>query len=177
MIQNNRQNAHQEIDHIFKELLPAHGMTERPAQVALSHRMLDAMLDDSIALCDAGTGIGKTYAYLVAGIGVPPEPGRLGAWLNQPVLISTSSIALQNAVLEEYLPFLSAVLMAGSADMDHPLRAVRPQRGNATMCATSGCGGGWGRWILARKEPAGQRGPAVPPGSPGSGHGGAPQRL
>ena len=49
MIQNNRQTAHQEIDHIFKELLPAHGMAERPAQVALSHRMLDAMLDDSIA--------------------------------------------------------------------------------------------------------------------------------
>ena len=67
MNQDNRKNAHQEIDHIFKELLPAHGMAERPAQVDLSHRMLDAMLDGSIALCDAGTGIGKTYAYLVAG--------------------------------------------------------------------------------------------------------------
>ena len=39
MIENNRQNAHQEIDHIFKKLLPAHGMAERPVQVALSHRM------------------------------------------------------------------------------------------------------------------------------------------
>ena len=66
MKQNNRQNAHQEIDHIFKELLPARGMAERPVQGALSHKMLDAMLDDSIALCDAGTGIGKTYAYLAA---------------------------------------------------------------------------------------------------------------
>ena len=60
MNQDNRKNAYQEIDHIFKELLPAHGMAERPAQVDLSHRMLDAMLDGSIALCDAGTGIGKT---------------------------------------------------------------------------------------------------------------------
>lgn len=42
-------------------------MPERPEQVALSHLMLDAFLDDSIALCDAGTGIGKTYAYLAAG--------------------------------------------------------------------------------------------------------------
>ena len=41
----------------------------------------------------------------------------------QPLLISTSSIALQNAVLNEYLPFLSAVLMAGQI-IDHPLRAV-----------------------------------------------------
>ena len=63
----NRQNAHNDIDHIFKDLLPAQGMAERPEQAALSHRMLDAMLDGSIALCDAGTGIGKTYAYLVAG--------------------------------------------------------------------------------------------------------------
>lgn len=29
--------------------------------------MLEAMLGGKIALCDAGTGIGKTYAYLVAG--------------------------------------------------------------------------------------------------------------
>lgn len=59
-----RQKAHQKIDYIFKTLLPAHGMPERAEQILLSHTMLDAR----IALCDAGTGIGKTYAYLVAGI-------------------------------------------------------------------------------------------------------------
>ena len=64
---HNRQNAHHNIDHIFKDLLPVQSMPERPEQIALSHRMLDAMLDSEIALCDAGTGIGKTYAYLVAG--------------------------------------------------------------------------------------------------------------
>ena len=57
---------HQNIDHVFRNLLPAHRMAERPAQVELSHQMLDTMLNNSIALCDAGTGIGKTYAYLVA---------------------------------------------------------------------------------------------------------------
>ena len=30
--------------------------------------MLDVMLNGEIALCDTGTGIGKTYAYLTAGI-------------------------------------------------------------------------------------------------------------
>ena len=64
---NNRHNAHNEIDRIFKILFPARNMAERPEQAALCHRMLDAMLDGGIALCDAGTGIGKTYAYLVAG--------------------------------------------------------------------------------------------------------------
>ena len=59
---DNRQNAHDMIDHIFHDLLPAQGMAERPEQASLSHLMLNALLDLSIALCDAGTGIGKTYA-------------------------------------------------------------------------------------------------------------------
>ena len=66
MIYHNRQDAREDIDHIFKDLLPIQGMPERPEQIALSHRMLEAMQDGGIALCDAGTGIGKTYAYLVA---------------------------------------------------------------------------------------------------------------
>ena len=56
-----RKNAHTELDHIFKTILPAHGMTERPEQIRLSHTMLDAMFENRIALSDAGTGIGKTY--------------------------------------------------------------------------------------------------------------------
>lgn len=41
---NNRLNAHNEIDHIFKDLFPTRNMAERPEQVALCHRMLEAML-------------------------------------------------------------------------------------------------------------------------------------
>lgn len=63
-----KQQAHDEIECIFRELLPQNGMAQRPEQIRLCHSMLDAMLDGSIALCDAGTGIGKTFAYLVAGI-------------------------------------------------------------------------------------------------------------
>ena len=55
----NRQKAYAMIDHIFKDLLPAQGMVERSEQIKLSHRMLDTMLNGGIALCDAGTGIGK----------------------------------------------------------------------------------------------------------------------
>lgn len=62
------EKAHEEIDYIFKTLLPQRGMAERPEQIRLCHSILDAMLDGSIALCDAGTGIGKTFAYLTAGI-------------------------------------------------------------------------------------------------------------
>lgn len=114
----NRRNAHNKIDHIFKELLPARGIAERPEQIELSHRMLDAMLDGSIGLFDAGTGIGKTFAYLAAGTVFQQVQAD-----TQPVLISTSSIALQNAVKNEYLPFLSAVLMTDGM-INHPLQAV-----------------------------------------------------
>ena len=108
------------IDHIFQEILPNYGMAERPAQIKLSHEMLEAMLGGKIALCDAGTGIGKTYAYLVAGAVADRCRGTKPF---QPILISTSSIALQSAVQEEYLPKLShALLLAGL--IDAPLQAV-----------------------------------------------------
>ena len=116
----NRQKAHSMIDHIFKDLFPAQGMTERSEQIKLSHRMLDTMLGGGIALCDAGTGIGKTYAYLTAAAAA----SRFGAGLShRPIIISTSSIALQNAVQTEYLPLLSCTLLA-DGQIDRPLLSV-----------------------------------------------------
>ena len=116
----NRQKAHAMIDHIFKDLLPAQGMAERSEQIKLSHRMLDTMLNGSIALCDAGTGIGKTYAYLAAAAAA----SRFGAGLSRRhIIISTSSIALQNAVQTEYLPLLSCTLLA-DGQIDKPLLSV-----------------------------------------------------
>ena len=117
MIYQNRQDAHKDIDHIFKDLLPVQGMPERPEQIALSHRMLEAMQGGGIALCDAGTGIGRTYAYLVAGIVFHGPPS------SRPVLISTSSIALQKAVRDEYLPLLSAILTVDGM-IAEPIQAV-----------------------------------------------------
>ena len=108
------------IDHIFKDLMPAQGMTERSEQIKLSHRMLDTMLGGGIALCDAGTGIGKTYAYLTAAAAA----SRFGAGSShRPIIISTSSIALQNAVQTEYLPLLSCTLLA-DGQIDRPLLSV-----------------------------------------------------
>lgn len=119
---DHRQNAHNEIDHIFKDLFPAQAMPERPEQIALSHRMLDAMLDGGIVLCDAGTGIGKTYAYLVAGTVF--SRFRAASGLEAlPILISTSSIALQTAVRDEYLPFLSGLLLEDE-QITQPIQAV-----------------------------------------------------
>ena len=119
---NNRLNAHNEIDHIFKDLFPTRNMAERPEQVALCHRMLDAMLEGGIALCDAGTGIGKTYAYLVAGT-VYSRFRAVSGLEPKPILVSTSSIALQSAVQGEYLPLLSGLLLEDGM-ITRPLQAV-----------------------------------------------------
>ena len=121
-INHDRQTAHDMINRIFHDLLPARGMVERPEQVALSHLMLDALLDGSIALCDAGIGIGKTYAYLAAGVAFLQFRTVVGRAFH-PIIISTSSIALQNAVQTEYLPTLSDALTEDGI-IDQPLCAV-----------------------------------------------------
>ncbi|WP_409969653.1 ATP-dependent DNA helicase [Bengtsoniella intestinalis] len=114
--------AHQQIDHIFTKLFPTVGMTVRQSQIHLAHTMFDHMVNSKISLNDAGTGSGKTYAYLVASIVFIQYRANCGLYF-APVIISTSSIALQNAVLREYLPLLSRVLVADEI-LDNPIRAV-----------------------------------------------------
>ena len=116
------EDAHKDITYIFEKLLPNHGLSYRPAQAELSHFMLDAMIHSRIALCDAGTGIGKTFAYLVAGA-VFDHYRRKDKLPRQPMIISTSSIALQNAVKYEYLPLLSAALLDAGI-IETPVLAV-----------------------------------------------------
>ena len=93
--------AHREIDTIFRVLFPEHGMAVREEQIMLCHEMLDNLLGRNIALCDAGVGIGKTYAYLVACVlmrkySILMERNSLPK--QHPVVVTTSSIALQKAI-------------------------------------------------------------------------------
>ena len=101
--------SHRIAEQIFREILPRHGMAVREEQIALCHEVLDTLYNKEISLCEAGVGIGKTLAYLVACIlWQMHRPNQL----KMPVVISTSSVALQDAILNEYLPDLSAVLLA-----------------------------------------------------------------
>ena len=101
--------SHRMAEQIFREILPRHGMAVREEQIALCHEVLDTLYSKEISLCEAGVGIGKTLAYLVACIlWQMHRPNQL----KMPVVISTSSVALQDAILNEYLPNLSAVLLS-----------------------------------------------------------------
>ena len=121
-----QKRAHQEVEKIFRVLLPEQVLAVREEQIRLCHEMLDTLLGERIALCDAGVGIGKTYAYLVACVlmrkySILMERNSLPK--QHPVVVSTSSIALQKAILSEYVPFLSRVLVEQGI-IQTPLRAV-----------------------------------------------------
>ena len=91
--------SHRIAEQIFREILPRHGMAVREEQIALCHEILDTLYNKEISLCEAGVGIGKTLAYLVACIlWQMHRPSQL----KMPVVISTSSVALQDAILNEY---------------------------------------------------------------------------
>ena len=121
-----QKRAHQEVEKIFRVLFPEQGLAVREEQIRLCHEMLDTLLREQIALCDAGVGIGKTYAYLVACVLLRKYSmltGRGNPLEQRPVVVSTSSIALQKAILTEYIPFLSRVLLEQGI-IQSPLRAV-----------------------------------------------------
>ena len=112
--------SHRMAEKIFREILPRHGMAVREEQIALCHEVLDTLYNKEISLCEAGVGTGKTLAYLVACIlWQMNRPGRM----KLPIVISTSSVALQDAILTEYLPDLSAILL-GEGIIREPIAAV-----------------------------------------------------
>ena len=100
--------SHHIAEQIFREILPRRGMAVREEQIALCHEVLDTLYNKEISLCEAGVGTGKTLAYLVGCIlWQMHRPERM----KLPIVISTSSVALQDAILTEYLPDLSAILL------------------------------------------------------------------
>ena len=112
--------SHRMAEKIFREILPRHSMAVREEQIALCHEVLDTLYNKEISLCEAGVGTGKTLAYLVACIlWQMHRPERM----KLPSVISTSSVALQDAILTEYLPDLSAVLL-GEGIIREPITAV-----------------------------------------------------
>ena len=122
MNQDLKKQAHGEIERIFRILLPQNGLAVREEQISLCHAMLDTLLQNRIALCDAGVGIGKTYAYLTACI-LLKQYDHSGPAGFQPVVVSTSSVALQDAVIGEYIPFLSRIFLENHI-IQKPIRAM-----------------------------------------------------
>lgn len=103
---------------IFTDILPKHGMELRDNQLALALDMLAALTENKLALCEAEVGTGKTHAYILA-----VTVHNLFSERKLPSVISTSTIALQKALTEEYIPQISNILMEHRI-IDTPLSFV-----------------------------------------------------
>jgi ATP-dependent DNA helicase DinG len=79
------------------------GYEHRPQQVAMLRSVARAISDGRHLMVEAGTGIGKSYAYLV--------PAATWALLNgQRVVVSTNTINLQDQLIKKDIPDLCAAL-------------------------------------------------------------------
>lgn len=111
------------LNHVFMDILPRHDYMVRENQIELSAHVLEALRRRAISLAESEVGTGKTHAYLIAA--VLAKRGRLNDfWLrgsypdqsyagsaHMPVVIATSSIALQHAIARDFIPELSSILL------------------------------------------------------------------
>ncbi|MGV6813850.1 MAG: ATP-dependent DNA helicase [Phycisphaerales bacterium] len=96
------------IDHILGDAGPVaellgEGYEPRSQQVAMSQAVERAMDDKSHLFVEAGTGVGKSFAYLVPAMMRAIEH-------NETVVIATNTIALQEQIVKKDIPLLSEAL-------------------------------------------------------------------
>ena len=76
---------------------------ERPVQVELLKHIVNSFNDNKIAVFEAGTGVGKSYSYLI--------PAALWALENnEKVIVSTGTINLQQQLCEKDLPAVEKII-------------------------------------------------------------------
>ncbi|MCZ6676616.1 MAG: DEAD/DEAH box helicase family protein [Candidatus Poribacteria bacterium] len=79
------------------------GYEFRPQQLQMAEAVADALQSDEHLIVEAGTGVGKSFAYLLPAI-------ELALETQQPVVISTHTISLQEQLIHKDIPFLQTVL-------------------------------------------------------------------
>ena len=95
----------------------------REDQTQMARLVAESLLYDTISIIEAGTGVGKSFAYLV--------PAALfAAYKGEPVVISTKTLNLQDQLVNNDIPFLAKCF-------PFPLRAVLVK--------------GWSNYICIRK--------------------------
>jgi ATP-dependent DNA helicase DinG len=85
------------------------GFESRPEQTAMADAVAGALAARSRLLVEAGTGVGKSFAYLV--------PAILRCLLHrEKVVIATATIALQEQLIQKDLPLLQSTLASWGLD-------------------------------------------------------------
>jgi len=89
----------------------------RPQQLEMAVRVAESMAERKHLIVEAGTGVGKSYAYLTPAIIAAREMGRT-------IVISTHTISLQEQLMQKDIPFMrdclgpsfNAVLVKGQSN-------------------------------------------------------------
>lgn len=100
---------------------------ERSMQTEMANQVAAAFNDAAFLLAEAGTGTGKTMAYLI-------PAAKLGWEGGKPVILSTHTIHLQDQLLQKDIPVVNDFLGGG-------LRAVLVKGRNHYLC--------FRKWLLA----------------------------
>lgn len=82
----------------------------RPQQLAMAEAVNNAITDRKHLIVEAGTGVGKSFAYLIPAILATAGETESGDPAVRRVVISTHTISLQEQLMQKDLPLLSAVI-------------------------------------------------------------------
>ncbi|MEU6415511.1 ATP-dependent DNA helicase [Microbispora sp. NPDC046933] len=91
------------VEELLTAAVTAVGGVERPGQVKMAQAVRDAIESEEHLAVQAGTGTGKSLAYLVPAI-------RHAAGSGEAVVVSTATIALQRQLVDRDLPRLADAL-------------------------------------------------------------------
>ena len=80
------------------------GFAPRPQQLEMADAVEEAIVEGRHLVVEAGTGVGKSFGYLV------PALLHLAAGGDGPIVVATRTIALQEQLIERDVPFLLETL-------------------------------------------------------------------
>ena len=98
-------NKTNEISELFESLVDLNGkdFELRKEQIKMSLDVQKSLQNSEISLIEAGTGVGKSLAYLIPSILYSLETGKK-------IVISTETIALQNQLIPKVIPIAKKIL-------------------------------------------------------------------
>ncbi|MBD3783367.1 MAG: ATP-dependent DNA helicase [Micrococcales bacterium] len=91
------------LDDLLHAAVAGVGGTERPGQVEMAHAVADAVERGEHLLVQAGTGTGKSLAYLVPAVQHAVDTGRTA-------VVATATLALQAQIVDRDMPRLAEAL-------------------------------------------------------------------
>jgi len=92
-----------DLEALLAKAVEAVGGATREGQVRMAHAVRDAVEDEQHLLVQAGTGTGKSLAYLVPALAHAVLTGK-------PVVVATATLALQSQIIDRDLPRIARAL-------------------------------------------------------------------